>query len=101
MQQNNPSFDRLQAECQTRGMTKRLLTLFLALGAATPGGAAPAELDDASFPPLHALMQPAEEGRKWLEIPWRTNLWQARIDAAEAGKPIYLWEMDGHPLGCT
>jgi len=33
-------------------------------------------------------------------IPWETSLWEARVKAAAAGKPILLWEMDGHPLGC-
>jgi len=37
----------------------------------------------------------------WQKIPWRIDLWQARKEAARTGKPIYLWEMDGHPLGCT
>ncbi len=26
---------------------------------------------------------------------------QARKVAAKEGKPILLWEMDGHPLGCV
>jgi hypothetical protein len=33
-------------------------------------------------------------------IPWQTSLWDARTKAAAEGKPILLWEMDGHPLGC-
>lgn len=44
---------------------------------------------------------PTEKESAWLQIPWRTNLWEARKEAAKLGKPIYLWEMDGHPLGCT
>lgn len=44
---------------------------------------------------------PTKQESAWLSIPWRTNLWQARQEAAQANKPIYLWEMDGHPLGCT
>lgn len=44
---------------------------------------------------------PTPQESEWLEIPWRTDLWAARHEAAEAGKPIYLWQMDGHPLGCT
>jgi hypothetical protein len=38
---------------------------------------------------------------KWAEIPWLTSLSEARKQAAAAGKPILLWEMDGNPLGCT
>lgn len=62
--------------------------------------AAPA-IEQKDFPTLHALMQPTAEELKWQQIPWQTNLWDARRLAAETGKPIYLWEMDGHPLGCT
>ena len=50
---------------------------------------------------LHALIRPAAGEDRWAGIPWRTSLWQARQEAARAGKPILLWEMDGHPLGCT
>ena len=54
-----------------------------------------------NFAELHALMQPTANELKWREIPWHTNIWEARREAALAGKPVYLWEMDGHPLGCT
>jgi hypothetical protein len=53
------------------------------------------------FDKLHALIKPAKDEDKWAQIPWLTDLWQARKLAAEQGKPILLWEMDGHPLGCT
>lgn len=46
-------------------------------------------------------IMPTAKESAWLSIPWRTNLWEARKEAAKSGKPIYLWEMDGHPLGCT
>jgi hypothetical protein len=38
---------------------------------------------------------------KWLQIPWRTNLIQARAEAQVQGKPMFLWIMNGSPLGCT
>ena len=44
---------------------------------------------------------PSKEESAWLEIDWKTDLWEARKEAAKTGKPIYLWEMDGHPLGCV
>jgi hypothetical protein len=50
---------------------------------------------------LVAQILPTVKESAWLSILWRTNLWQARKEAAQSGKPIYLWEMDGHPLGCT
>jgi hypothetical protein len=53
------------------------------------------------FARTQALIKPRPSEDKWSQIPWRTSLWQARRQAASEGKPILLWEMDGHPLGCT
>jgi hypothetical protein len=53
------------------------------------------------FAALHALVKPTADEEKWLEVPWMASLWEARQRAAAQGKPILLWEMDGHPLGCT
>jgi hypothetical protein len=50
---------------------------------------------------LQALIKPGDGEDRWAAIPWMTDLWQARKLAARQGKPILLWEMDGHPLGCT
>jgi hypothetical protein len=53
------------------------------------------------FDQLHALIRPGKDEEKWLQIPWQTSLWDARQKAAREGKPILIWEMDGHPLGCV
>ena len=53
------------------------------------------------FKKLHLLIKPKVSEEKWMEIPWLASLWEARQQAADEGKPILLWEMDGHPLGCT
>jgi hypothetical protein len=58
-------------------------------------------ISDAEFTRLQQLIKPGPREDRWAQIPWRTSLWQARKEAAAAGKPILLWEMDGHPLGCT
>ena len=44
---------------------------------------------------------PTVDEERWLQIPWRTNLSEARRDAAKEGKPILLWVMNGNPLGCA
>lgn len=41
------------------------------------------------------------EGELWRSIPWNTSLLDAQATAAEARKPLFIWAMDGHPLGCT
>jgi hypothetical protein len=53
------------------------------------------------FVRLHALIKPQPHENRWMQIPWMNTLWEARKKAAAEGKPILLWEMDGHPLGCT
>jgi hypothetical protein len=45
------------------------------------------------------LPQPGEE--RWLEVPWQLDLLEARHLAKETGRPIFLWTMNGHPMGCT
>ena len=83
----------------------RIGRLLLLLGSATivtsgqARGVEPVKPQD--FERLHALIKPQTKEEKWLQIPWMISLWEARQRAATEGKPILLWEMDGHPLGCT
>jgi hypothetical protein len=58
-------------------------------------------LDAAAFRDLIAYVRPKPEESKWLEIPWQTDLWEGRRLAMAEGKPIFLWAMNGNPLGCT
>lgn len=51
------------------------------------------------FARVHASVAP--RGEKWTEIPWQTDLHEARRQAAAQKKPLLMWIMDGHPLGCT
>jgi hypothetical protein len=57
------------------------------------------ELSFAEFAKLHAQLVPQTE--TWKTIPWQTNLLSAQQIAAEKKQPIFIWAMDGHPLGCT
>jgi len=75
-------------------MTGMLLALPMMLSA-------DAGLDAETRAAVKAAVAPTEQDDKWLEIGWKANLWEARKEAAAKGKPILLWEMDGHPLGCT
>lgn len=56
-------------------------------------------LTHAEFLELHKELQPADE--PWRTIPWKIALLDAQQGAAELKKPIFIWAMDGHPLGCT
>jgi hypothetical protein len=50
---------------------------------------------------LHSKIVPQKDELGWTQIPWMSDLWAARKAASEKAKPIFLWEMDGHPLGCV
>ena len=59
----------------------------------------PSDFGMAEFKKLHAELEP--QGEKWKSIPWETDLLKAQRMAAKDNKPIFIWSMDGHPLGCT
>ena len=67
---------------------------------ARPVAAAVPKMTDAEYAAILATVRPAKGEDLFAEIPWETNLWDARRKAAKDGKPVLLWEMDGHPLGC-
>ena len=73
--------------------------MFATLIAAALLGAGPG-LTTAEFEQLHAALQPVADA-PWRTIPWQVSLLDARQDAARQKKPIFIWAMDGHPLGCT
>ena len=49
---------------------------------------------------LQKVIRPCEGEDAFDNIAWLTTIHDARVKAAKEGKPILLWEMDGHPLGC-
>jgi hypothetical protein len=76
-----------------------VLIAIAALGRPTSLCAAP-PLSDDDVVRLRKVIRPLPGEDPFETIPWETTLWEARVKAAAAGKPILLWEMDGHPLGC-
>lgn len=48
-----------------------------------------------------AAVRPAADEDRFMEIPWQTDLVEARAEAQRTGKPLFLWIMDGHPLACV
>jgi len=51
--------------------------------------------------PWLAFIRPTADERRYEEIGWRNSFWPAVQEAKELGRPILLWTMNGHPLGCT
>ncbi len=71
----------------------KLLLLTLAFGAVD-------ELSPAGFRKLHQELQPPKD-EVWRTIPWHISVLDAQAVAARERKPVFIWAMDGHPLGCT
>jgi hypothetical protein len=59
-----------------------------------------ADLTEEEFRRLHAELQPSKDAL-WRTVPWETSVLDAQQIAAEQKKPLFIWAMDGHPLGCT
>ncbi len=47
------------------------------------------------------FVQPDAREQAYKEIDWRTSLREGMAEARALGRPILLWTMNGHPLGCT
>ncbi len=60
-----------------------------------------APIDPATFHDTLAFVKAKPDELLWASIPWRTDLWETRRLAREANKPIFMWAMNGNPLGCV
>lgn len=88
-------------------MLARLAWVLLAGGGGDDGGgrvAAPvspiAPITPAEFEKWMKELVP-KGAEPWQTIGWRVDLLAARDEAIEKGRPLFLWAMNGHPLGCV
>jgi hypothetical protein len=58
-------------------------------------------LDNQSFERWRDYVRPQAKEQCYLEIPWRESFYVAINEARETDRPVLLWAMNGHPLGCT
>ena len=72
----------------------------VAIGFTLSPSVAAEPLSEGEMAQLRKIIKPETNEDPFDKIPWQTDLWAARKKAAEVGKPVFLWEMDGHPLGC-
>ena len=56
-------------------------------------------LTAASFPVIYDVLQPPRV-EPWKSIPWHISIVEAARQAEKEGKPVFLWQADGWPLGC-
>ena len=58
-------------------------------------------LTDASFSKWQQRLRAKESELVWQDLPWLTSFHEGLKQAATEDKPLLLWVMNGHPLGCT
>ena len=59
------------------------------------------ELNDRTLGAWRRELEPDPAERAWERVPWLPSFTEG-VQAAEAqGRPLLLWAMNGHPLGCT
>ncbi len=68
---------------------------------ATGLSAQAAPLDSNTADSIRTAVLPSAKDLAWLDIPWRARLWNALKEAEANEKPVLLWAMNGHPLGCV
>jgi hypothetical protein len=79
-------------------MKRKLVACVFVTMLACPLGAG--TLTEKEAAELHEQLKPAAD-EPWRTIPWQVSLLEAQRLAAKEKKPIFIWAMDGHPLGCT
>ncbi len=58
-------------------------------------------LNDDNFADYKAKIGPQDFDHAWQQIDWLTSYRTGLEVASRQKKPILLWVMNGHPLGCT
>ena len=58
-------------------------------------------LNPNTFQTFLTRIKPGPDESKWTGIPWETDLWEARLKAAAVNRPMFIWAMNGNPLGCV
>jgi hypothetical protein len=66
-----------------------------------PPARAKVELNDRNYAAWRKHVLPDAGELAWRQIPWAATFKDGIAAADAAGKPLLLWVMNGHPLGCT
>lgn len=59
------------------------------------------ELTDKNYEIWRNHILPDLSEMAWTKIPWLSTFHDGIVAADAEGKPLLLWTMNGHPLGCT
>ena len=58
-------------------------------------------LSAANFNFWRSYINASDTELEWQTLPWKMSFHEGLKDGARLDKPVLLWAMNGHPLGCT
>ena len=61
----------------------------------------PYTLSEHNYKMWRDYIKPSKKELAWCKIPWRSSFLDGIWHAIKEEKPLLLWVMNGHPLGCT
>tara|TARA_S200000501_G_scaffold339530_1_gene347237 strand:- start:2384 stop:2623 length:240 start_codon:yes stop_codon:yes gene_type:complete len=61
----------------------------------------PFDLNKNTYGMWQEFIRPTKDELAWAEIPWRRTFYDGLVESDREQKPLLLWVMNGHPLGCT
>jgi len=93
----------MKAHCSFRMLVALAVCLSVAGGASpAPAGERIAAISAADFDRLLGEIKPARGESPWREVPWLTNVTEARRRSVAEDKPLVIFTAaDGSPLGRT
>ena len=77
-----------------------LCTLVLAIACGEPAPSS-ADLNADTYAAYRDQILPSEAESAWQQIEWYPSYAEGLREASKQQKPVLLWVMNGHPLGCT
>ena len=61
----------------------------------------PFDLNEMTYYMWQEFIKPTKDELAWAQIPWKSTFYDGLVESDRAQKPLLLWVMNGHPLGCT
>jgi hypothetical protein len=58
-------------------------------------------LSGANFNFWRSYINASDTELEWQNLPWKMSFHEGLKEGTKLGKPVLLWAMNGHPLGCT
>lgn len=53
------------------------------------------------FETVFSFVRPRESESQWRRVKWMPGLWAGMQAASKLKKPMFIWAMNGDPLGCV